>query len=61
LTSDPLYVAPTAADRASVLLSVQASSPAAGSGTSNLAPATDFVGNPRPGSKGYDRGAYQQQ
>ena len=22
---------------------------------------TDILGNPRPGAKGYDRGAYQQQ
>jgi hypothetical protein len=64
LTADPLYVDPTAAtpaDRFSVLLSVAPTSPAVGSGTSYLAPATDFAGNPRPGSKGYDRGAYQQQ
>jgi hypothetical protein len=61
LTADPLYVDPTAADRASVLLSVSPLSPAVGSGTSYLAPATDFAGNPRPGSKGYDRGAYQQR
>ncbi|MGA3082928.1 MAG: choice-of-anchor Q domain-containing protein [Terracidiphilus sp.] len=64
LTADPLYADPTAAtpaDRFSVLLSVAPTSPAVGSGTSYLAPATDFSGNPRPGSKGYDRGAYQQQ
>jgi hypothetical protein len=64
LTADPLYVSPTVAtpaDRSSVLLSVAPASPAVGSGTSYLAPATDFAGNPRPGSKGYDRGAYQQQ
>jgi hypothetical protein len=64
LTADPLYVDPTAAtpaDRFSVLLSVAPASPAVGSGTSYLAPPTDLVGNPRPGSKGYDRGAYQQQ
>jgi hypothetical protein len=64
LTANPLYIDPTAAtpaDRFSVLLSVAPTSPAVGSGTSNLAPAIDFAGNPRPGSKGYDRGAYQQQ
>jgi hypothetical protein len=63
IVADPLYVSPTAASsaqRGAVLLSVQPGSPAIGSGTSNLAPATDFAGNPRPGSKGYDRGAYQQ-
>jgi hypothetical protein len=61
LSADPAYVDPTAANRDSVLLSVEPSSPAVGSGTSDLAPATDFAGSPRPGSKGYDRGAYQQQ
>jgi hypothetical protein len=61
LTADPLYVDPADANRLSVNLSVSTSSPAVGSGTPNLAPTTDFAGNPRPGSKGYDRGAYQQQ
>ena len=61
LTGNPLYVDPADANPLNVLLSVSASSPAVGTGTSNLAPSTDFAGNPRPGSKGYDRGAYQQQ
>ena len=61
LTGNPLYVDPADANPLNVLLSVSPSSPAVGTGTSNLAPATDFAGNPRPGSKGYDRGAYQQQ
>jgi hypothetical protein len=61
LTANPLYVDPSDASPLSVLLSVSPASPAVGSGTSYLAPATDFAGNSRPGSKGYDRGAYQQQ
>jgi hypothetical protein len=61
LSADPLYVDPADAKQLNVLLSVSPSSPAVGTGTSYLAPATDFAGNPRPGSKGYDRGAYQQQ
>ena len=60
MLTDRLYADPTNADLMDVLLSVSASSPAVGSGTSNLAPTTDFAGNPRPGSNGYDRGAYQQ-
>jgi hypothetical protein len=61
LIGDPFYVDPADSNPLNVLLSVSASSPAVGSGTSYLAPATDFAGNPRPGSKGFDRGAYQQQ
>jgi hypothetical protein len=60
LFADPLYADPADANPMDVLLSVSAGSPAVGSGTSNLAPTTDFAGNSRPGSKGYDRGAYQQ-
>jgi hypothetical protein len=60
LTANPLYIDPDNANPLDVLLTVSASSPAVGTGTSDLAPATDFAGNPRPGSKGYDRGAYQQ-
>ena len=60
LTADPLYHDPADANRLLVNLAVSPNSPAVGSGTSNLAPTTDFAGNPRPGSKGYDRGAYQQ-
>ena len=60
LTANPLYLDPADANPLDVLLTVSPSSPAVGSGTSNLAPTTDFAGNPRPGSKGYDRGAYQQ-
>jgi Right handed beta helix region len=61
VVADPLYVDPADSNRLSVLLSVQTTSPAVGTGTSNLAPATDFLGNPRPGPQGYDRGAYQQE
>jgi hypothetical protein len=61
LTGNPLYVDPGDSNSLNVLLSVSPSSPAADTGTSYLAPATDFAGNPRPGTKGYDRGAYQQQ
>jgi hypothetical protein len=61
LNADPLYIDPADSSRQTVNLAVSPSSPAVGSGTSNLAPTTDFLGNPRPGSKGYDRGAYQQQ
>ena len=61
LTADPLYVDPADANRFIINLAVSPSSPAVGSGTPNLAPATDFLSNPRPGPQGYDRGAYQQQ
>lgn len=61
LVGNPLYMDPADSNPLNVLLSVSPSSPAVGSGTSYLAPTTDFAGNPRPGSKGYDRGAYQQQ
>jgi hypothetical protein len=61
LSADPLYVDPADANPSNVLLTVLPASPAAGSGTSYLAPSTDFAGNPRPGSNGYDRGAYQRQ
>jgi type IV secretory pathway protease TraF len=59
LTADPLYVDPADANPAMINLDVQPTSPAVGSGTSYLAPSTDINGKPRPGSKGYDRGAYQ--
>jgi hypothetical protein len=61
LTANPLYVDPADSNPLNVLLTVSPSSPAVGSGTSYLAPSTDFAGNPRPGPNGYDRGAYQQQ
>lgn len=61
LASDPLYLDPADANRFKINLAVAPNSPAVGSGTPNLAPATDFLGNPRPGPQGYDRGAYQQQ
>jgi hypothetical protein len=61
LMANPLYVDPADANRMNVLLTLSPGSPALGSGTSYLAPATDFLGNPLPGSDGYDRGAYQQQ
>ena len=60
LFADPLYIDPADANRLNVQLTVSPTSPAEGSGTPTLAPTTDFAGNPRPGSKGYDRGAYQQ-
>lgn len=58
---NPLFVDPADSNPLNVLLSLSPASPAIGTGTSNLAPSTDFAGKPRPGSKGYDRGAYQQQ
>jgi len=61
LVGNPLYIDPADTNPLNVLLTVSSGSPAVGTGTSYLAPATDFAGNPRPGSKGYDRGAYQQQ
>lgn len=61
MTADPVYTDPADANPMNVLLTVSPGSPAIGSGTASLAPATDFAGNPRPGSKGFDRGAYQQQ
>jgi hypothetical protein len=61
LTANPLYFDPADTNPLNVLLTVSPGSPALGSGTSYLAPATDFAGNPRPGPGGYDRGAYQQQ
>ena len=61
LSGDPLYVDPVDSNRFNVVLTVQLTSPAVGSGTTQLAPSTDFVGHSRPGPKGYDRGAYQQQ
>lgn len=61
VAGDPLYVDPADANRFKVTLSLSPGSPALGTGTANLAPATDFLGNPRPGPDGYDRGAYQQQ
>jgi hypothetical protein len=61
LTADPFYVGAADANPSNVLLTVSSTSPAVGTGTSYLAPSTDFAGNPRPGSRGYDRGAYQQE
>jgi hypothetical protein len=59
VVANPLYVDPADANRLNVLLTVEPNSPAVGTGTSYLAPPTDFLGNPRPGPQGYDRGAYQ--
>ncbi|MGC2635941.1 MAG: right-handed parallel beta-helix repeat-containing protein [Acidobacteriaceae bacterium] len=61
VVGNPLYVDPADANRLDVALSLLPGSPALGTGTSNLAPSTDFLGNPRPGPDGYDRGAYQQE
>jgi hypothetical protein len=61
LTANPLYIDPADSSPLNVLLTLSPASPALGSGTSYLAPATDFAGNPRPGPDGYDRGAYQLQ
>jgi hypothetical protein len=61
VVANPLYVDPADTNRFDVLLSVETNSPAVGTGTSFLAPSTDFAGNPRPGPGGYDRGAYQQE
>jgi hypothetical protein len=41
-----------------VNLNLLAGSPAIGKGTSNLAPPTDILGNPRPSANGYTMGAY---
>ncbi|MGD0630835.1 MAG: choice-of-anchor Q domain-containing protein [Terracidiphilus sp.] len=60
-TANPLYIDPADINPLNVMLTVSSTSPAVGSGTPYLAPATDFAGNPRPGPDGYDRGAYQQQ
>lgn len=60
LTVNPLYLAPSASTLPQVDLDIQTKSPAIGSGTSFLAPATDVLGKPRPSGKGIDRGAYQQ-
>jgi hypothetical protein len=56
---DPLYVMPTASTAAAVSLQLLSGSPALGTGTSNLAPASDINGVPRPAT-GLDRGAYEQ-
>lgn len=61
VVGDPLYADPADANRLGVQLSLSPGSPALGTGTSTLAPSTDFLGHPRPGPDGYDRGAYQQQ
>ena len=61
VTGNPLYVDAADANRLDVLLTLARGSPGLGTGTANLAPATDFLGNPRPGPGGYDRGAYQQE
>jgi hypothetical protein len=58
---DPQYMDRADSDRFKVALVVKSTSAGVGSGTSQLAPATDFLGNPRPGPTGYDRGAYQQK
>ena len=59
-TADPLYTDAANPDPTRVLLTVSPISPAVGTGTGTLAPATDFAGKPRPGAKGFDRGAYQR-
>ena len=55
--ADPLYVAPGILPQA-VNFRLRAGSPAIGSGTSELSPAEDIDGKPRP-KTGVDRGAYQ--
>jgi hypothetical protein len=61
VAGNPLYADPADANRLAVQLSLSPGSPALGTGTPDLAPSTDFLGHPRPGPDGYDRGAYQQQ
>jgi len=59
LVADPLYVTPPVTNTATANLHLKPSSPAIGSGTHTLAPATDILGNPRNPSNPIDRGAYQ--
>ena len=60
LYGDPLYVNPTVQDLTKVDLSLMLGSLAIDSGTSTLAPSTDFNGILRPQGKGYDRGAFER-
>ncbi len=57
---DPLYSNIDTTKPASISLQLRAGSPAIGSGTSRLAPATDINGNARPSKSGYTIGAYSQ-
>jgi hypothetical protein len=52
--ADPLLLQPLKGE-----FELTAQSPAIGSGTSTLAPSTDYAGNPRPSGQPIDRGAYQ--
>ena len=58
--ANPLYVDATDSNLTIVNLGLMVGSPGIDTGTSTLAPGTDFLGNPRPRGKGYDRGAYEQ-
>lgn len=58
--ADPLYVLPNPTDPSTANLKVGAGSPAIDSGTSYLAPLTDYAGKPRPQGKAFDRGAFEQ-
>jgi hypothetical protein len=55
IVADPLFT-----DAEAAAFTLQAGSPAIGTGSPAFAPATDFAGNPRPTpGGGYDRGAFQ--
>jgi hypothetical protein len=60
LYANPSYVNATASTFPAVDLSLLPGSAAIDSGTTTLAPATDFNGTARPQGKGIDRGAYER-
>jgi parallel beta-helix repeat protein len=60
LYANPAYANAATQTLPAVDLSLTVGSPAIDSGTSTLAPATDFNGTARPQGNGYDRGAYEQ-
>jgi hypothetical protein len=59
IAADPLYQHPGATDPTQTSLRLQPASPAIGTGTATLSPATDIAGKPRP-TASISRGAYQQ-
>lgn len=58
--SNPLFVDAGDSNLANVSLGLMIGSPGIDTGTSTLAPSTDFLGKSRPQGKGYDKGAYEQ-